>query len=127
MLSIYSYTGKDSTCPKSNDSLSTRVVEKMVGIVYQYFSFARHRIFFDNFFTSYQLMANLAQRNSKVIATVRENRTAGAYKAMTSSKELSKKNRGSFHYRSDGTVFFCKSNNNYFVNTFSNFATHKPI
>ena len=84
----------------------------MVNIIEEHSQPAKYALFFDNFFTSYRLCADLTQREIKFIGTVRENRSAGACKAMTSSKELSKSNRGSFDYQSDSEVFFCKWNDN---------------
>ena len=98
----------------------------MVNIIEKHFQPSKHTLLCDNFFTSYRLCADLTQRDIKFIGTVRENRSAGACKAMTSSKELSRSNRGSFDYRSDGEVFFCKWNDNSIANIANNFATNQP-
>ena len=74
--------------------MGTRVIKKVVDIVVQYYLFAKHTIFFDNFFKFlHKLPINGWSRSTKyrkAIATVRESRTTGASKAMTSSKELQK-------------------------------------
>ena len=121
-LSIY--TGKDPNSAENSAPLGTRIVKNMVNIIEQHSQPAKHVLFFDNFFTSNRLCADLTQRDIKFIETVRENRSAGACKTMTSSKELPRSNRGSFNYRSDGEVFFCKYS---IVNIASNFATHQPL
>ena len=89
-LSIY--TGKDPNSAENSAPLGTRVVKNVVNIIEEYFQPAKHALFFDNFFTSYRLCADLTQRDIKFIWTVRENRSAGACKAMTSSKKLSRCN-----------------------------------
>ena len=92
-LSIY--TGKDPNSAANSAPLGTRV-KNMVNITEEHSQPARHALFFDNFFPSYRLCADLTQRDVKFIGTIRENRSAGACNAMTSSKELSRSNRGSF-------------------------------
>ena len=124
-LSIY--TGKDPNSAENSAPLGTCVVKNMVNIIEEHSQPAKHALFVDNFLTNYRLCADLTQRDIKFIGTVRKNRSAGACKAMTSSKELSSSNRGSFDYRSDGEVFFCKWNDNSIVNIASNFATHQPL
>ena len=114
-LSIY--TGKHPNRAENSAPLGPRVVKNMVNIIEEHSQPTKHTLFFDNFFTSYTLCADLIQLDIKFIGTVRENRSAGACKAMTSSKELSGSNRGSFDYQSDGEVFFCKWNDNSIANS----------
>ena len=47
-----------------------------------YSDLLKHELFFDHFFTSYNLLADLAAKNVKAIGTVRENRTLGASNKM---------------------------------------------
>ena len=82
--------------------------------------------FFDNFFTNYHLLADLAERNIKTIGTVRENRTLGASGKMKSIKEMKKCERGTFNFCSDEIVYFCKWNDNSIFNIASNFTSHIP-
>ena len=74
----------------------------------------KHELFFGNFFTSYNLLADLAAKNVEAIGTVR---TLGASSKMKSFKEMKKSDRGTFDFRSDGIVYFCKWNDHSIVNT----------
>ena len=123
-LSIY--TGKVPNSAENSAPLGKRVVKKIVNIIEEHSQPAKQALFFDNFFTSYRLCADRTQCDIKFIGTVRENRSVGACKAITSSKKLSRSNRGSFDYRSDSEVF-CKWNDNSIANIASNFATHQPL
>ena len=58
----------------------------------------KYELFFDNLCTNYHLLADLAERNTKAIGTVRENRTLGASGKMTSIKEMKKGERGTFDF-----------------------------
>ena len=58
--------------------------------------------------------------------TVRENRINSATKTMISHKKLTKRERGSFDYRCDGTVYVSKWNDNSIVHICSNYSTHLP-
>ena len=46
---------------------------------------------------------------------------------MKSSKEMKKLDTGTFDFRSDRVVYFCKWNENSIVNIGSNFLSHLPI
>ena len=87
----------------------------------------KHELFFDNFFTSYNLLADLAAKNVKAIGTVRENRTLGASSKMKSLKEMKKSDKETFDFCSDGVAYFCKRKDNSIVNIGSNFFSHLPI
>ena len=58
-----------------------------------------HDIYFDNFFTSHQLLKDLAEKSVRATGTIRENRTSGATKLMTSTKKMKKTERDTFEYR----------------------------
>ena len=87
----------------------------------------KHELFFDNFFTSYNLLADLAAKNVKAVGTVRENRTLGASSKIKSLKEMKTSDRGTFDFRSGGVVYFCKWNDNSIVNIGCNFLSHITI
>ena len=115
-LSIYTGKSDNSVAP-----LGTRVVQGMVDVVREHSDPMKHELFFDNFFTSYNL---LEDQNVKAIGTVRENRTLGATKKMKTLKEMKRSKRGSFDFCSDGKIYFCKWNDNYVVNIGSNHVSH---
>lgn len=119
------YQGKETNAMKQ--PLGTRVVMEKVDIIACKSSVTCHQLYFDNFFTSYDLMTELANRKMKATGTVRENRTAGATKAITSTKDLQKKGRGTYDYCSDGKVYVAKWNDNSVFAVASNWETHNPI
>ena len=55
-----------------------------------------------------------------------ENRTLGANRVLMAQKELSKKDRGSFDYRSGGKVYTAIWNDNSVVGVASNYETYEP-
>ena len=85
----------------------------------------------NNFFTSYKLLAfRLGIRESETTGTVRENRTGGANRDLTSNKVMKKSTSGTFDFRSGGTVFMCKWNDNLVnsvITVASNCKTHSPV
>lgn len=85
----------------------------------------RHEIYFDNFFTSYNLLSKLADSGIKATGTVRSNRIRQC--PLPDNKTFAKEPRGSMDYRSDGTVFICRWNDNAVVTVASNHQTHEPI
>ena len=62
-------------------------------VVEQYSEATHHELFFDNFFTSHDIMQKLTSQSMRTTDTVRENRINSATKTMTSHKDL-KKNLG---------------------------------
>ena len=49
------------------------------------------------------------------------------YAAMKTLKEIKKSDRGSFDFRSDGKVYFCRWNNNSVINIVRTYAFHLPV
>ena len=64
------YTGKGEN---SSGPLGSRVVKEKVDIIVEHTDPLKHELFFDNFFTSYNLLADIAAKNVKAIGTIREN------------------------------------------------------
>ncbi|KRZ71345.1 PiggyBac transposable element-derived protein 3 [Trichinella papuae] len=119
------YQGKDEQASK--EPLGTRVVMKMVDFISANSAAHAHELYFDNFFTSYDLLVKLADNGMRATGTVRQNRVAGATASMLSDTALIKKGRGSFDYRSDGKVYVAKWNDNSLVTVASNWQTHNPV
>ena len=63
------YTGREQVENK------TRVVQHMIAAVESHTTIQQHHLFFDNFFTSYQLLKELADNGVRATGTVREFRT----------------------------------------------------
>ncbi|KRZ05556.1 PiggyBac transposable element-derived protein 3 [Trichinella zimbabwensis] len=104
------YQGKDEQASK--EPLGTRVVMKMVDFISANSAIHAHELYFDNFFTSYDLIVKLADNRMRATGTVRQNRVAGATASMLSDTALIKKTRGSFDYRSDGKFYVAKWDDN---------------
>lgn len=68
------YTGREEASTAS--PLGTRVVKHMVDAVQPHTTIENHHIFFDNFFTSHQLLEELADNGIRATGTVREFRTS---------------------------------------------------
>ncbi|XP_050959103.1 piggyBac transposable element-derived protein 2 [Labeo rohita] len=83
-------------------------------------------VFFDNFFTSFKLVQTLqTSLGVKCIGTVRPNRTGGA--PLMTDKELIKRGRGSYDYRSAEGVIAVKWCDNKCVNLLSNASGIMPL
>ena len=117
------YCGKDS---KAVGPLGERVVTKMVDILERESSLNKHHIYFDNFFTSYQLLSALRERGICATGTIRENRTAGANRVLMASNVMKKKERGYYESVCDGCVCIVKWMDNSTVCIASNSLSHEP-
>ena len=96
----------------------------MVNVVIENSVASKHTFYFANFFTSYDLLNDLAKKGVKAIGDVRENRKQGASKVLMDTKSLKKSDRGTFDFCCDGNVYFCKWNDNAIVSIGSNFTSH---
>ncbi|CAI6377591.1 unnamed protein product [Macrosiphum euphorbiae] len=86
-----------------------------------------HRIFFDNFFTSYKLLLMLKEKHFFATGTVRDNRTGNCN--LKSMKLMAKEPKGTFDFTFDsengiGAVRWC---DNAVVTMMSNVDTIEPI
>ena len=57
-LSIHIYQGNEKKL--QDQPLGSRVINNMVDVITENFSALLHELYFDNFFTSYRLMSDLA-------------------------------------------------------------------
>ena len=80
-------TGK---CETRIEPLGSSVVNAMVNVVIETSVASQHRLYFDNFFFSYDLLNDLGTKGVKAIGTVRENCTQGASKVLMDTKSLKK-------------------------------------
>ena len=60
--------------------LGSRVIENMVDVIIANSSAMLHELYFDNFFTRYILMSDLAKIDVRATGAIRKNRTAGVIK-----------------------------------------------
>lgn len=114
------YSGKSSEPEKS--PLGSRVVWELLSCVE---NAEKHEIFFDNFFSSYQLLTELSEKGFKATGTIREFRTGRC--PLKTPKEAAKWPRGNFEYRSDGQVYICRWKDSAVVTIASNYLSHEPI
>lgn len=116
-FSMELYTGAKDKAEnvKEPTPLGTRVVKSLSSVVENP---KEHRLYFDNFFTSYSLVKELTESGFGAIGTVRETRTGKC--PLTPSKELGKKDRGTFDYRGDGQIVCVRWNDNNVVTVMSN-------
>ena len=110
------YETKDSSKP-----LCPQVVSDLLSMVEKP---ACHRVYFDNFFTSYLLLRDLHEKSFKALGTTRENRTMQC--PLRPSKSVEKEKRGFFDYRSDECVSIVQWKDNKVVYMGSNFCNVEP-
>ena len=85
----------------------------------------QHCVCFDNFFTSYQLLVDLKEKQFRVLGTIRENRLI---KCPTASlKAVQKKERDFYDSYSDKNVVLVQWSDNRVVYIESNFVGVQPM
>ena len=114
------YEGK--TGDSTDGPLGSRVVNTLLQVCDKQNT---HHVFMDNFFTSYDLMLDLKQRNFQATGTVRDNRVKKC--PITDTKTMKKKERGSYDYQSDGNVEVVKWHDNSVVTLCSNAVGVEPV
>ncbi|KAB0805128.1 hypothetical protein PPYR_02098 [Photinus pyralis] len=105
-------------------ALGSRVVVNLLDCVEDASS---HCVYFDNLFTSRDLLLYLQQKGFRATGTLRENRLAKC--PIKDSKSLGKESRGVFDYRFDssGEILFLKWNDNKCVTIATNHETIEPL
>ena len=124
-FNIKFYQGKEKKL--QDQLLESRVIKNMVDVILANSSSLLHELYFNNFFTSYSLISDLAKIDVQATGTIRENRTAGANQKMKSSKQLQKQERGCFEYCFDGTLYIAKWHDNSVLTIASNWKSHIPV
>ncbi|XP_029459182.1 piggyBac transposable element-derived protein 3-like [Rhinatrema bivittatum] len=102
--------------------LGTRVISDLISVIQEP---RNHCLFFDNFFTSHNLMVELKEKGFRAIGTVRENRTGKC--PLMAPKELRKKDCGEFDYRGDGDIICVRWNDSSVVTVMSNWMKPFPL
>lgn len=97
----------------------------MVDVIEEHSHLSRNALFLDKFFSRYKLFASNSERSVRAIGTLRDNRTSGPDKLLITTKEMKKRPRGAFDYRSNGRgqVHVCKWSDDSVVRAGSNYAT----
>ena len=78
-----------------------------------------HKLFFDNFFSSYTLMMQLREMSIRATGTAREGRFADA--PFTNKKQFKRKPRGYYEYKGNGSINIVRWNDNNVVTMITNF------
>jgi hypothetical protein len=86
-----------------------------------------HEVYFDNFFTSHQLLCDLKEAGFRATGTVRENRLARC--PLPSNKDFKKEQRGAYDYRFDAAndILVVKWQDNNVVSVASNHLSLDPL
>lgn len=86
-----------------------------------------HIVFFDNFFTSFDLLAELRELGFRSTGTVRDNRTKKC--PLSSPKEMKKMPRGSYEHKCDkkGNILVVRWKDNSVVTMATNYDTVFPL
>ena len=115
------YQGKQSNA--INQPLGIRVINNIVFLISSNSNVLYRQPCFHNFLTSDHLMIELAEKSARARGTIRQTRTERANKQLIQSKELRKKERGTYDYCSDGKVYIAKWHDNYHKVIFLKLAT----
>ena len=119
------YCGKCQTDEEefADLSLGSKVVLKMLSIVEDPKSY---RVFFDNYFTSHDLLVLLKEQGYRASGTIRENRTKKC--PLPADNVMKKKERGYFEFKFDkkNEILITKWNDNKCFSLATNFDTVFP-
>lgn len=116
------YCGKELDQVK--ETLGTRVVHKMLDIIDDPCSY---HIYFDNYFSSYDLFISLKEKGFRATGTIRDNRTQKC--PIKPSKDIEKSPRGTYDYQFDNTgeILIVRWNDNKAVTMGTNFDEIEPL
>lgn len=113
-------------CNESDEEvgLGTRVVEQMLLVVDDLFS---HKVYFDIFFTSFQLLLDLTDLGFRATGTIRENRIKKC--PIKSVKDMKKTGRCTLSYSFDKTnsILFVRWMDNSIPTFATNFDGIEPL
>ena len=120
------YCGAQQQTPVSSEKmpLGSKVVLQLLSNVPHP---SDHTVFFDNFFTCYDLLVNLQRKGFRATGTLRENRAGRP--PLPSSKDLKKKPRGHFDYRfeTENSILVVKWVDNSVVTIGTNYDVVEPV
>ena len=121
------YCGKSSE--KLDFGLGGSVVVRLIDEMYKIGDedIKNCEYFFDNFFSSHDLLSDLTGKEILATGTIRENRTGGADKVLLSKKLLQKKDRGSYDFVCNESLFITSWNDNSVCQVISNCHQIDPI
>lgn len=117
------YCGKSAN--SSTEPLGTRVVKMLLDKLNT--NPVDHKVFFDNFFTSCDLLNDLRKAGYRATGTIRENRTKKC--PLTTAKEMMKKTRAEFDYRFDKSneLLLVRWKDNSICTMATNYDSYEPV
>ncbi|GBP70847.1 PiggyBac transposable element-derived protein 3 [Eumeta japonica] len=119
------YIGKETQIfAGTADGLGSRVVKKLLAVCMDP---SAHEVYFDNFFSSVQLLIDLKSQGFRATGTVRDNRTKKC--PIMTKQEMKKKHRGYSDHRFDknNEILCVKWHDNNVVCLLTNFDTVEPF
>jgi hypothetical protein len=128
MYDFYIYAGKDATMDENPDFKHLQKSAQVVARLCQHLpSNSSHQLFFDNWFTTLDLLIYLKNKGILACGTVRSNRLASCPLQLT--KEMKEGGRGTIDYKSDTTqgIIVVKWLDNNAVHVVSNFVGVEPL
>ena len=130
MYDFFIYEGKPTT-NNGNDNTDYDHLQKSAQVVAKLCqnlpSHKNHNLFFDNWFSTLELMLYLKNKGILAVGTIRLNRLGGC--SVSSNKDLKKTGRGSSDYRTDNNsgIIVVKWVDNNVVQLISNFVGIEPM
>ncbi|XP_031343006.1 piggyBac transposable element-derived protein 2-like [Photinus pyralis] len=117
-------TNSEVEIPRSTLPLGSQVVIDLLKVLKEP---TDHIVFFDNYFTSYDLLTTLRGNGVRATGTVRENRTKKC--PILPSAQMKKKDRGNFDYRYDkeNSLLFVRWHDNSVVTMATNYDGIEPM
>ena len=122
------YCGK-AEGPGNEFRLGGKVVPEMVDVLENMNDndISNCEFFFDNYFTSYELMEKLRDDVILGTGTVKENRISGANEILDSNNALKKTERGTYNFCCTESIFLTSWNDNSVCQVISNCHQVEPI
>lgn len=117
------YCGKSTDA--SSDPLGSRTVKTLLMKLET--NPLNHQVFFDNFFSSYNLLVDLKAEGYRATGTIRENRTKKC--PLKSCKDMKKEDRASYDYRFDkqNEILLVRWKDNSVCTMATNYDTIEPL
>lgn len=128
MYDFYIYAGKDVTMDENPDFKHLQKSAQVVAQLCQHLPpNSSHQLFFDNWFTTMDLLIYLNNKGILACGTVCSNRLPGC--SLQSNKEIKKAGRGTTDYKSNTTrgIIVVKWLDNNAVHVASNFVSVEPL
>ena len=131
MYDFFIYEGKSTANNNENDNTDYDHLQKSAQVVAKLCqnlpSHKNHKLFFDNWFSTLELMLYLKNKGILAVGTIRLNRLGGC--SASSNKDLQKAGTGSSDYRTDNNsgIVVVKWVDNNVVQLISNFVGIEPM